>query len=236
MKMMLPELPNGGRYTGYWRVSTDDQNPQMQIDALIAAGVPEERIRGDKMTGSTMKRPGLKSAMNITRDADVLVVWKLDRLGRSLIGVLDTIKTLDEGKIGLISLTDAVDTTSIMGRAMIQITLVFAEMERSLIAERTKAGMARHKAAGGTTGPPHRIRDCPKRLKAIEDLMIAKKYVPGKPDLGMTDGQVVRYLNAVEGSKLLPMKSQNSLSNWRKKDFEGWSQPTDTPLEDTDDE
>ena len=156
--MELPDLPNGGRYTGYWRVSTDDQNPDMQIAAMVKAGVPEDRIRGDVMTGSKMDRPGLKSAMRITRDQDVLVVWKLDRLGRSLIGVLDTIKTLEQSEIGLISLTDAIDTTSVMGRAMMQITMVFAEMERNLIAERTKAGMAAARARGSAIGRPIKLR------------------------------------------------------------------------------
>ncbi len=224
--MTLPELPNGGRYTGYWRVSTDDQNSQMQIDAMVAAGVDPDRIYGDKMTGSKMKRPGLQRAMRVTRDADVLVVWKLDRLGRSTLGVLDTIKTLEDGDIGLVSLTEMLDTKSPMGRMVMTILLSFAEMERELISERTKAGMARFKAQGGRTGPLHRIRDCPKRLAVFEEYWIAGKY----PDK-MTDGAMVKLLNDVKGSKLPPMKSSNSLSNWRKKGFDGWTPPTDDPLE-----
>lgn len=226
MTMQLPELPNGGRYTGYWRVSTEDQNPDMQIEAMVAAGVPRERIRGDKMTGSTMKRPGLESALRITRDQDMIVVWKLDRLGRSTLGVLDTIKTLEDKSIGLVSLTEMLDTKSPMGRMVMTILLSFAEMERALISERTKAGMARFKAQGGRTGPLHRIRDCPKRLAAFEDLWRSGRY-PGV----MTDGEVVKYLNEVKGSKLPPMKSSNSLTNWRKDGFKGWTPPTDDPLE-----
>lgn len=230
MTMQLPDLPNGGRYTGYWRVSTEDQNPDMQIEALVAAGVPRERIRGDKMTGSTMKRPGLESALRITRNQDVLVVWKMDRLGRSTLGVLDTIKTLEGKDIGLVSLTEMLDTKSPMGRMVMTILLSFAEMERELISERTKAGMARFKAQGGRTGPLHRIRDCSKRLAAFEDLWTSGRY-PG----GMTDGEAVKYLNAVEGSKLPKMKSSNSLTNWRKAGFPGWTPPADDPL-DLDDE
>lgn len=222
----LPELPNGGRYTGYWRVSTEDQNPQMQIDAMVAAGVPADRIRGDKMDGGRMKRPGLQSALNITRDADALVVWKLDRLGRSTLGVLDTIKTLEDGEIGLISLTEMLDTKSPMGRMVMTILLSFAEMERALIAERTKAGMARFKAAGGRTGPLHRIRDCPKRKAAFSDLWRAGEY----PDK-LTDREVVAILNDVRGSNLPKMKSVNSLTNWRKAGFPGFTPPTDNPLE-----
>jgi len=225
MTMQLPQLPNGGRYTGYWRVSTDDQNPAMQIDAMVAAGVPADRIRGDKMTGSKMNRPGLASALRITRDQDVLVVWKLDRLGRSTLGVLDTIKTLEDGDIGLISLTEMLDTKSPMGRMVMTILLSFAEMERALISERTKAGMARFKAQGGRTGPLHRIRDCPKRLALFESLWASGKY-PGE----MTDGAVVKLLNDVKGSKLPRMKSSNSLANWRKAGFKGWTPPQE-PIE-----
>lgn len=224
--MQLPELPNGGRYTGYWRVSTDDQNPDMQVAAMVKAGVPEDRIRGDVMTGSKMDRPGLQRALRITRDQDVLVVWKLDRLGRSLIGVLDTIKTLEQNEIGLISLTDAIDTTSVMGRAMMQITMVFAEMERNLIAERTKAGLDRKRESGWTPGPKHRIRDCPARLAFFTGLWRDGEY-PGK----LTDAEVVAMLNEVEGSVLDKMKSVNSLSNWRKAGFPGFTPPTDAPVE-----
>lgn len=226
--MQLPELPGGGRYTGYYRVSTEDQNPQLQIDAMIAAGVPEDRIYGDKMTGSKMNRPGLSRAMRVTRDKDVLVVWKLDRLGRSTLGVLDTIKTLEDGKIGLISLTEMLDTESPMGRMVMTILLSFAEMERNLISERTKAGMAAAKAKGMRTGPQHRIRDCPKRLAVFNDLWASGRY-PGE----LSDGQVVKILNEVKGSKLPKMKSSNSLSNWRKAGFKGWT-PPDEPIEDED--
>lgn len=219
----LPELPNGGRYTGYWRVSTEDQNPDMQIEAMVAAGVPRDRIRGDRMTGSKMNRPGLASALRITRDQDVLVVWKLDRLGRSTLGVLDTIRTLEKGDIGLISLTEMLDTKSPMGRMVMTILLSFAEMERALISERTKAGMARFKAQGGRTGPLHRIRDCPKRLAVFEDLWRSGQY-PGE----LTDGAVVKILNEVKGSKLPKMKSSNSLGNWRKAGFSGWTPPGET--------
>lgn len=225
MTMILPELPNNGRYTGYWRVSTEDQDPQLQIDAMVAAGVPSERIRGDTMTGATMKRPGLESALRITRDSDVLVVWKLDRLGRSLIGVLDTMKSLEDGGIGLISLTEMLDTKSPMGRMVIRIVLSFAEMEREMISERTKAGMAAAKKRGMRTGPPHRIRDCPKRLAVFAELYRTGRY-PGQ----LKPTEVVRILNEVKGSKLPKMKSVNSLLNWEKKGFNGWTPPTDDPL------
>ena len=229
MAIILPELPDGGRYTGYWRVSTDDQNPQMQIDALVGAGVPSDRIYGDKMTGSKMDRPGLKRAMRVTRDKDVLVVWKMDRLGRSTLGVLDAIKTLEDGEIGLVSLTEMLDTKSPIGRMVMKILLSFAEMERELISERTKAGMKAFKERGGRTGPKHGIRDCPVRLAAFEKLWADGRY----PDGDLSERQVVDLLNALPGSTLPEIKSPNTLYNWKRKGFPGWHIQADKPLEDT---
>ncbi len=225
MNYRLPELPDGGRYTGYWRVSTDDQNPQMQIDSMKAAGVPEDRIYGDRMTGATMKRPGLTRALRVTRDKDVLVVWKMDRLGRSTVGVLDAIQRLEADDIGLISLTEMIDTQTSMGRAVATMMLSFAQLERDLISERTKAGMAAHKARGGRVGPKHGIRDCPKRRAVFEGLWREGKY-PGE----MSEREVVDILNAVKGSKLKKIKSPNTLYNWKRKGFPGWTPPGDEPL------
>lgn len=220
----LPELPNGGRYTGYWRVSTEDQNPQMQIDALVAAGVPADRIYGDKMTGSTMNRPGWKHALSVTRDSDVLVVWKFDRIGRSLIGIADAAKSLKEGDIGLKSITEPIDTATPWGEFFLNIMASLAQMERDMISERTAAGMKAWKARGGKPGPTHRVLGCPARLDALNTLCRSGVY----PDGGMGVSEVVAKLNAVK-SKLKPV-STNSFHNWRRAGFPGWTLPTDEPL------
>jgi len=124
---------------GYARVSTEDQNPAMQLAALKKAGC--KTVFKDEVTGAHVKRPALTRCLKAVRTGDTLVVWKLDRLGRSL---RDLIAMLDDFKkqgIKFVSLTEAIDTETPTGRAMWQMIGVLAELERSLIAERTRAGV-----------------------------------------------------------------------------------------------
>lgn len=123
---------------GYARVSTDEQNPALQIDALKGAGC--ERVFTDKASGASGKRSELVRCLKALGEGDTLVVWKLDRLGRSLhdlIGLLDDLKARG---VAFQSLTEEIDTASPMGRAIFQLIGILAELERSLIQERTKAG------------------------------------------------------------------------------------------------
>src|SRR2546428_2218540 len=125
---------------GYCRVSTDDQNPDLQLSALKRAGC--KRIFTDKATGEHVKRPELAKCLKALKAGDILVVWKLDRLGRSLhdlIGLLDNLKTRG---VAFRSVTESIDTATPTGRAMWQMVGILAELERSLIQERTKAGRA----------------------------------------------------------------------------------------------
>ena len=136
--------------TGYARVSTDDQNPDLQLAALKAVGC--EKIYTDKATGANVKRPELAKCLKALAFGDTLVVWKLDRLGRSLhdlIGLLDGLKARD---VAFLSLTESIDTTTPTGRAMWQMVGILAELERSLIGERTKAGRAVAMARGVKMG------------------------------------------------------------------------------------
>lgn len=135
---------------GYCRVSTDDQNPDLQLTALKRAGC--KRIFTDKATGANVKRPQLTRCLASVQAGDVLIVWKLDRLGRSLrdlIALLDDLKARD---VAFRSLTEAIDTTTPTGRAMWQMVGILAELERSLIQERTKAGRAAAQARGVKMG------------------------------------------------------------------------------------
>ncbi len=135
---------------GYARVSTDEQNPDLQIDALKAAGC--ERIFTDKASGANAKRSELTKCLKALAVGDTLIVWKLDRLGRSLhdlIGLLDELKVRE---VAFQSLTEAIDTTTATGRAMWQMVGILAELERSLIQERTKAGRAAAVARGVKMG------------------------------------------------------------------------------------
>jgi len=125
---------------GYARVSTDDQNLALQRDALSAAGC--ERVFEDQgISGTTRVRLGLDSALTALASGDVLVVWKLDRLGRSLLHLIDTLAALGERGVGFRSLSEAIDTGSAGGRLVFHLMGALAEFERSLIVERTTAGL-----------------------------------------------------------------------------------------------
>ena len=133
---------------GYARISTGDQRLDLQVDALVKFGVERDRIYTDQMSGSKFERPGLRGAMKAIRAGDTLVVWKLDRLGRSVIDVLEMVKRLHERDIQLVSLTESLDGRTAIGKLMITILAGFAQMERDLIIERTKAGQAASRDRG----------------------------------------------------------------------------------------
>jgi DNA invertase Pin-like site-specific DNA recombinase len=137
---------------GYARVSTQDQKPQLQLDALKAAGCG--RIFEEKASGAQRERPGLKDALEFLREGDTLVVWKLDRLARSLRQLLETVELLEGRGIGLRSLTESIDTTTSGGRLIFHIFGALAEFERSVIRERTSAGLAAARARGRVGGRP----------------------------------------------------------------------------------
>lgn len=124
---------------GYARVSTNDQDTSAQSAALKAAGC--ERIFREKASGGRWERPELHKLLDQLRKGDVLVVWKLDRLSRSLRDVLTLMERIEEAKAGFRSLTEAIDTTTPAGRMMMQMVGSFAEFERAMLRERTKAGL-----------------------------------------------------------------------------------------------
>jgi DNA invertase Pin-like site-specific DNA recombinase len=124
---------------GYARVSTNDQETATQVAALKAAGC--ERIYREKASGGRWERPELHRLLDQLRKRDVLVVWKLDRLSRSLRDVLTIMERLSEAEAGFRSLTEAIDTTTPAGRMMMQMVGAFAEFERAMLRERTKAGL-----------------------------------------------------------------------------------------------
>lgn len=142
-----------GILIGYARVSTSDQKLDLQMDALTKAGVEPARIYTDKASGGPgAKRPGFAAAMKACRKGDTLVVWKLDRLGRSLMEVLTVLQRLEAKGAGINVLTEKIDTTSAMGRFVLHILAALAEMERGLIVERTMAGLAAGRARGRVGG------------------------------------------------------------------------------------
>ncbi len=137
---------------GYGRVSTSEQNLDLQLDALKKAGC--ERIFTDKMSGTKAERPGLDEALAYAREGDSIVVWRLDRLGRSIKNLIDVIKTLEDRKVGFRSLSESLDTTTSGGRLVFLIFGALAEFEVNIIRERTRAGLAAARARGKIGGRP----------------------------------------------------------------------------------
>jgi DNA invertase Pin-like site-specific DNA recombinase len=151
--MIAPVLT--GRLVGYARVSTDDQDPALQIDSLFGLGVARDEIFTDKVSGARTQRPGLEACLAHLRQGDTLVVWRLDRLGRSMHHLVELIEELRDRGIGFRSVSDSfIDTTSASGELIFHIFSALAQFERRLIQERTKAGLASARARGRHGGRP----------------------------------------------------------------------------------
>jgi len=152
---------------GYARVSTDDQNLDLQKDALKKAKC--EKIFEEKKSGKDFQREQLDKALEILRAGDTLVVWRLDRLGRSLKNLIELVTKLEERKINFKSLTENIDTTTATGKLIFHIFAALAEFERNLIRERTNAGLTAARARGRFGGRP-------KSLNAKEVSMLKSLY------------------------------------------------------------
>ena len=154
---------------GYARVSTKDQNLNLQIDALKKAGC--EKIYQEKVSGAKTERPQLNKLLENVREDDVIVIWKLDRLGRSLKHLVQLVHDLMEKGVGLQSLNDPIDTTSAQGRLTFNIFAVLAEFEREVIRERTMAGLSAARARGRLGGRPKGLsQEAEKTAMAAEAL------------------------------------------------------------------
>src|SRR3954447_913151 len=171
---------------GYARVSTEDQRLDLQRDALAAAGC--HRTFEDRASGARADRPGLAAALSHLRRGDTLVVWRLDRLGRTTHQLVGLLERFEREGIRLRSLQDGIDPSSVMGRAMLQIGAVFAEMERNLLRERTRAGLAAARARGRRGGRKPRLSadglDTARRLMA--DPTLSMEEVASRVGVGRT--------------------------------------------------
>ncbi len=158
---------NEPRMIGYARVSTNDQELNLQVDALKAQGVQEEHLFFDKMSGAKEDRPGLAACNEVLRGGDTLLVWRLDRLGRSMRHLVNMIEDLKERGIGFRSISDGmIDTTSASGELVLNIFSALAQFERRLIQERTNAGLAAARARGRVGGRPPLNASSPKVILA----------------------------------------------------------------------
>jgi len=142
---------------GYARVSTHDQDPALQHDALEKAGC--ERVFTETASGAQRDRPELKTALDYMRPGDTLVVWRLDRLARSMKQLIETVEGLENREVGFRSITESIDTTTSGGKLVFHIFGALAEFERSIIQERTRAGLAAARARGRTGGRPPVLDD-----------------------------------------------------------------------------
>ena len=142
---------------GYARVSTQDQNLDLQREALVKAGC--QKVFEDKISGSRAERPGLAKALEMLREGDTLVVWKLDRLGRSVKHLVDLVSALAKQIVHFKSLTDSIDTSTPSGRFFFHVMASLAEMERELTIERTRAGLEVARQLGRKGGRKRQMTD-----------------------------------------------------------------------------
>ena len=168
---------------GYARVSTADQSVQMQIDALMAAGIAKENIFSENMSGIKKNRPELANALRMLREGDTLVVWKLDRIARSIAHLIEVMDELEKKGVAFRSLTEGLETKTPAGKMIFHVIGAMAQLERDLIVERTRAGVKAAQARGVKFGAKHVIdpKDMPEiweqvNQKGITKVAIAKKY------------------------------------------------------------
>ena len=178
---------------GYARVSTQDQNLDLQIEALTKAAC--QKIFDDKMSGSRAERPGLAKALEMLREGDTLVVWKLDRLGRSVKNLVDLVGELHKQGIQFNSLTDAIDTGTPSGRFFFHVMASLAEMERELTMERTRAGLEIARQLGRKGGRKRQMTDS--KIESAKKLLA--KGVPPRDvanNLGVSVPTLYRWVPA----------------------------------------
>lgn len=182
---------------GYARVSTDDQSLSLQTDALKQAGC--ERIFTDKLSGRSTERPGLKDVMAQLRRGDTLVVWKLDRLGRSVKSLIEMVSDLESQSIGFSSVSDGIDTSTPSGRFFFHVMASLAQMERELIVERTQAGLLAARNRGIVGGRKRTMTES--KIDAAKKLIFAG--TPPKEvaaSIGVSIPTLYRWLPASERS------------------------------------
>lgn len=171
---------------GYARISTAEQTTQLQIDALKKVGC--EKIFEEQASGAQRERPQLKAALEFAREGDSIVVWKLDRLARSLKQLIETVELLEERSVGFRSLTENIDTTTSGGRLIFYIFGALAEFERSIIRERTTAGLVAARARGRIGGRPPALKkdDIAVAKALLADPTITVKDIAGRLNVSLS--------------------------------------------------
>lgn len=182
---------------GYARVSTKEQSLSMQIDALKKAGC--DQIHEEIASGAKTARPVLEEIIRNIREDDILVIWKLDRLGRNLAHLVHLTNKLIEKKVGLISLNDPIDTSTAQGRMIFGIFATLAEFERELIRERTQAGLKSARTRGRKGGRPKGMSPSAIEKAAIAEALYKNGSIPVKKiadQLGISKTTLYLYLRS----------------------------------------
>jgi DNA invertase Pin-like site-specific DNA recombinase len=203
--MKRPAAQPVGRLIGYARVSTADQRLDLQLDALAKAGVHPDNIHKDFASGARVTRRGLTNALRDVRPGDVLVVWKLDRLGRSLPDLIRKMEELKALGAGFRSLTEGIDTTTAMGTLVLHLMGAIAQFERDLTRERTAAGMRSAKARGVQLGAQPKLDDKDK-ARAKKMLLDSMTVVDVAKHFGVSTGTIYNYF---PGGKLAVLSARN---------------------------
>ncbi len=211
---------------GYVRISTSDdrQSTDLQRDALLSAGVDERNIHEDKASGARDDRPGLKLCLEFLRPSDVLIVWKLDRLGRSLPHLIEIVSGLRARGVGFRSLTESIDTTTAMGEFLFHIFGALAQYERSLIKERVLAGLEAAKRRGRVGGRPRKLDA--ERIDAARSLMTNGMTVSaaarsvGVPRSTLVDS--LRRIRAEQSDAVCVAKVIDGRISIAEHDLRGW--------------
>jgi DNA invertase Pin-like site-specific DNA recombinase len=197
--------PATGRLIGYARVSTSDQRLDLQLDALRRAGVHDDNIHKDFASGARVTRKGLTNALRDVRAGDVLVVWKLDRLGRSLPDLIKKLEELDRIGAGFRSLTESLDTTTAMGRLVLHVLGAIAQFERDLGRERTAAGMRAARGRGAQIGAKPKLND--REKKQAEKMLLGDATVVEVAEhFGVSTGTIYNYF---PGGKTKLLEARN---------------------------
>lgn len=215
----MTDQKKGSRVWGYARVSTDDQELRVQISKLERYGV--DGIFKEKKSGKDNNREVLNYLLHeaYLRPGDTVVVTKLDRLGRSLTGLIEIVEFIKARGAALVSLGDSIDTSNATGKFFFHLVAAMAEWERNMIAERTKAGMEAARAAGKRIGPPSLIKDNPKRMKHMRKLDKAGKLRDDKGKCILRDKELWDALN--EGDPKSPIRSIETIRRWRREGYPG---------------
>ena len=167
-----------GQRIGYARVSTDDQNLDLQHDALRKAGIADDRLYSDTASGKNADRKELLACLKALREGDTLVVWRLDRLGRSLPDLVRIVGELEQRGVSFESLTEKIETGSAAGKLVFHVFAALAEFERNLIRERTRAGLVAARARGRAGGRKPKLSEA--QIKEINQMVDAQKLPIGR--------------------------------------------------------